>query len=303
MFDAIIIGAGPAGLSAASILGRCCRQVLVLNTAVYRNSAAQALHGYLTRDGVGPLEFLQIARDQLARHDTVNVRQAEVVDVRSIGEGFEVILRDGIVLSCRRLLIATGVVDALPPLVGIDALYGRSVFHCPYCDAWEYRGQALAIYGQGKHGKRLAFELTAWSNDLVLCTDGPAGLDEHDLARLAKHSVPVREDRIERLDGENGRLQRIMFAGDSSIVRSALFFSTSERQAASLAVKLGCTVDDKGEVETGKYESTNISGLYVAGDASRAVQLVIVAAAEGAEAAFSINTALLKEDLARAEAV
>ncbi len=217
MFDAIIIGAGPAGLSAASILGRCCRQVLVLNTAVYRNSAAQALHGYLTRDGVGPLEFLQIARDQLARYDTVNVRQAEVVDVRSIGEGFEVILRDGIVLSCRKLLIATGVVDALPPLVGIDALYGRSVFHCPYCDAWEYRGQALAIYGQGKHGKRLAFELTAWSNDLVLCTDGPAGLDEHDLARLAKHSVPVREDRIERLDGENGRLQRIMFAGDSSM--------------------------------------------------------------------------------------
>ncbi len=146
-------------------------------------------------DGVAPLEFLQIARDQLAHYDTVNIREVEVVDVRRIEHGFEVILRDGLVLSCRKLLIATGVVDALPPLVGIDALYGRSVFHCPYCDAWEYRGQALAIYGQGEHGKRLALELTAWSHDLVLCTDGPAGLDEHDLARLA--NTPSWSVRIE----------------------------------------------------------------------------------------------------------
>lgn len=302
MLDAIIVGAGPAGLSAALILGRCCRQVVVFDTAAFRNSASQALHGYLTRDGIAPLELLQIGRDQLARYDTVSIKQAEVVDACSIEEGFAVTMHDGSLLNCRKLLIATGVVDALPPLEGIGALYGRSVFHCPYCDGWEFRGQPLAIYGKGEHGKRLALELTAWSSDLVLCTNGPADLDEHDLSRLAKHSICVREDQVERLEGDNGLLQRIVFANGSSIVRSALFFSTGERQASALAAKLGCIVDDKGEVETGKYESTDIPGLYVAGDASRAVQLVIVAAAEGAEAAFAINTALLKEDLARAEA-
>lgn len=301
ILDAIIVGAGPAGLSAALVLGRCCRNVLVLDTSVHRNAASQALHGYLTRDGIAPLEFLQIARDQLARYDTVTVSQAEAVDARCTDSSFEVVLRDGAVLNCRKLLVATGVVDAVPPLEGIDALYGRSVFHCPYCDGWEYRGQALAIYGQGEHGKRLALELTAWSSDLVLCTNGPAGLDEHDLFRLATHSISLREDRIERLEGEDGRLRRIVFDGGDCILRSALFFSSSERQATDLAAKLGCVIDDRGEVETGKYESTNVPGLYVAGDASRAVQLVIVAAAEGAEAAFSINTALLKEDLARLE--
>lgn len=301
MLDTIIVGAGPAGLSAALILGRCCRRVLVFDTGVYRNAASQALHGYLTRDGIAPLELVQIGRDQLARYDTVRIQQAEVVDARTLAGGFEIALRDGSVLNCRKLLIATGVVDAMPPFDGVQALYGRSVFHCPYCDGWEFRGRPLAIYGNGERGEGLALELTAWSSDLVLCTNGPADLDERRLARLAKHRIVVREDRIERLEGDNGVLQQIVFANGSGIERSALFFSTGERQASTLAAKLGCTLDDKGEVETGKYESTAIPGLYVAGDASRAVQLVIVAAAEGAKAAFAINTALLKEDLATAE--
>lgn len=303
MLDAIIVGAGPAGLSAALILGRCSRKVLVFDTAAYRNSASSALHGYLTRDGVAPLEFLGIGRAQLARYDTVSIRQAQVVHASSIDGGFEVSLHDGTVLNCRKLLLATGVADVLPPLEGIDALYGRSVFHCPYCDGWEYRGLPLAIYGNGEHGKRLALELTDWSRDLILCTNGPAELDGHDLTRLAAHSISIREDRIERLEaGVDGLLQRIVFADGTGVARSALFFSTGERQACGLPAKLGCTFDEKGEVETGNYESTNISGLYVAGDASRSVQLVVVAAAEGTEAAFAINTALLKEDLAKAEA-
>ncbi|MEO6782245.1 MAG: NAD(P)/FAD-dependent oxidoreductase [Bradyrhizobium sp.] len=248
------------------------------------------------------MDFLQIARSQLSRYGTVRIEQAEVVDARSIEGGFAVALRDGTVLTGRKLLVATGVTDSLPPLDGIAALYGRSVFHCPYCDGWEYRDRPLAIYGKGQHGKHLALELTAWSRDLVLCTNGPAELDVRDLSRLGTHSIVLREDRIERLEGgDNGLLQRIVFANGSSIVRSALFFSTGERQASGLPSVLGCTFDEKGELETGNYESTNMPGLYVAGDASRAVQLVVVAAAEGAEAAFAINTALLKEELARAE--
>lgn len=297
MYDAIIVGGGPAGLSAALILGRCLRRVLVCDAGHPRNSASHALHGFLTRDGIEPAELLRIAREQLRRYDSVELRAVEVTDASCFGDGFEVTLGDNTRLRCRKLLLATGVVDHLPEVAGIEDFYGRSVFHCPYCDGWEVRDQPLAVYGHGEHGRGLALELTAWSDDLVLCTDGPAGLTAEDRGRLAKHSIQVREERIARLDGADGVLERIIFTNGETLARRAIFFSTGQSQRSDLSEKLGCAFTDKGAVQTGEYETTNVPGLYVAGDASRLMQLAIVAAAEGAQAAFAINTALLKEDI------
>lgn len=303
MYHAIIVGAGPAGLSAALVLGRCCRSVAIFDTGEYRNSAAQALHGFLTRDGIAPTDFLRFACDQLAQYTTVSLRKEEVVDASRVHGGFEVELASGGHVRCRKLLLATGVVDSLPALEGVEHMFGRSVFHCPYCDGWEFRNQPLGVYGRGERGKGLAVELTAWSRDLVLCTDGPSELEEHDLKRLHQHGITVREDRVARLEGDDGRLERIVFVTGESLARRALFFNIGEHQRSSLAARLGCEFTEKGAVATGKYEATKIAGLFVAGDASRAVQLVVVAAAEGAEAAFAINTALLKEDLTREESL
>jgi thioredoxin reductase len=296
MYDVIIVGAGPAGLSAALILGRCRRRVLVCDTGKPRNSAAQAIHGFLSRDGIAPRDFLRIARDQLRPYDTIELREIEVTAAECRDTRFRVTLADGAALDTRKLLIATGVVDHLPDIPGFERLYGRSVFHCPYCDGWEVRDQPLAIYGRGNRGVGLSLELTGWSRDLVLCTDGPSEIAPHDRARLDRHGIGVREDRLVRLDGED-RLERIIFAAGEPLARTALFFTTGQTQQSELAVRLGCQVNEKGTVPTGKYETTHLSGLYVAGDASRAVQWVVVAAAEGAEAAFAINTDLLKEDL------
>lgn len=297
MFDAIVVGAGPAGLNAALILGRCRRRVLVCDTGAPRNAASHALHGFLSRDGVPPGELLRLGREQLTRYETVTVRSVEVTDARTHDGGFEVSLGEGRLTHCRKLLLATGVTDVLPALDGFADLYGCSAFHCPYCDGWEVRDQPIAIYGKGERGLGLALELTAWSADLVLCTDGPSELSEEHRKRLRRHGITVREERIARLDGEQGLLSRIVFATGDSLPRRAVFFSTGERQRSALAARLGCRFTDKGAVDTGDYETTNVPGLYVAGDASRLVQLAIVAAAEGAEAAFAINTALLREDL------
>jgi thioredoxin reductase len=297
MLDVIIVGAGPAGLSAALVLGRCRRQVLICDSGHPRNAASHALHGFLTRDGIEPREFLALAREQLSPYETIELREIKVIDARRLETGFEVTLRTGERISSRKLLLATGVVDDIPAIEGLAELYGRSVFHCPYCDGWEKRDQPLAIYGRGENGLGLSLELLLWSRDLVLLTDGPSELSGEELERLTHHEIKLSEEPIARLEGSNGALERIVFANGESLRRSAMFFSTGQRQASGLAGKLGCKFTEQGCVDTGEYETTTIPGLYVAGDASRLVQFVIVAASEGAQAAVAINKELMKEDL------
>jgi thioredoxin reductase len=298
MLDVLIVGAGPAGLSAALWLGRCRRRVLICDSGHPRNATSHSLHGFLTRDGIDPAEFLRLGREQLATYETVELRHIEVADARRLKSGFEMILSNGERIRSRKLLLATGVVDDLPSIDGLAELYGRSVFHCPYCDGWERRDQPLAIYGRGENALGLSLELLLWSKDLILCTDGPSELSQENLQRLAHHDIRLIEDRITRLDGSDGALKHIVFANGESIPRSAMFFSTGHRQRSDLAEKLGCEFSDQGCVDTGEYETTNVPGLYVAGDASRLVQFVVVAASEGAQAAVAINKELMKEDLA-----
>jgi thioredoxin reductase len=299
MYDVVIVGAGPAGLSAALILGRCRRRVLVCDVGRPRNAASHAMHGYLTRDGMAPAEFLAIGRRELEPYTTVELRQRAVVSAECTAKSrFEIELDSGEQVRARTLLLATGVVDNLPSLPGFRELYGHSVFHCPYCDGWEVRDEPIAIYGRGDRGAGLALELTLWSRDLVLCTDGPADLTDEQRDKLSRNGIAVREDRIAALEGGEGILTRVVFENGDRLARRALFFAIGQTQRSDLSIALGCEFNDKGTVRTGKYETTHLPGLYVAGDASRDVQWVIVAAAEGAEAAFAINTALLKEDLA-----
>jgi thioredoxin reductase len=298
MYDVVIVGGGPAGLSAALMLGRCRRSVLVCDTGKPRNAASQAMHGFLTRDGIPPREFLAIARQQLQQYLTVEMRDVEVQAAACRPDGrFDVTLAGGERVTSRKLLIATGVADQLPQVPGLESLYGHSVFHCPYCDGWEVSDEPLAIYGRGARGVGLSLTLTVWSRDLVLCTDGPSEIEPDDMARLARNGITVREERITRLEGQDGKLSAVVFESGESLPRRALFFTTGQSQQSALAITLGCELNDKGTIRTGKYESTHLAGLFVCGDASRAVQWVIVAASEGAEAAFAINADLLKEDL------
>jgi thioredoxin reductase len=140
-------------------------------------------------------------------------------------------------------------------------------------------------------------ELLLWSRNLVLLTDGPAELSGPQLERLADHAIKLREDPIERLEGNDGNLERIVFANGESLARSAMFFCTRQQQTSNLAEKLGCEITEQGCVETGDYKTTNVPGLYVAGDSSGLAQFVIVASSEGAQAAVAINKELMREDL------
>jgi thioredoxin reductase len=294
MYDVVIVGGGPAGLSAATILGRARRSVLVCDDGRYRNDASGALHGFLSRDGIHPAELRRIAREQLERYE-VEVRAVRVTAARACGRGFEITLEDGAMLGCRKLLLATGVEDRVPPVDGMQRFFGSGVFHCPYCDGWEVRDRPLAAYGAGRNGAELAAALKAWSADVVLCTDGPAGLRAEESGRLERFGIRVYQQKIARVEGA-AELEQIVFRDGTALPRHAIFLSTGQNQRCDLAASLGCNFTRNGAVRTGKLEGTNIPGLFVAGDASRDVQLAVVAAAEGAKAAIAIHTAIQQED-------
>jgi thioredoxin reductase len=296
-WDVIVIGGGPAGLSAALTLGRCRRSVLICDAGRYRNRASQHMHCFLTRDGIAPTEFLRLAREELTKYPSVAVHRAEVAAAMCREGQIEVTLVDGTRLRTGKLLLATGVVDELPQLEGFERFYGKSAHHCPYCDGWEWRDRPLAVYGRAEKGAGLALMLKQWSEDVALFTDGAHELPSGHEERLAAQRIPVYTERIVRLEGtDDGFLERVRLANGEAIERRALFFNTGQHQRSPLAAALGCEFTSKGGVEASDYEvTTNVPGVYVAGDASRDVQLVVVAVAEGTKAAFAINKALLAE--------
>jgi thioredoxin reductase len=295
MFDVLVVGGGPAGLSAALMLGRCRRSVLVCDLGQPRNQKSHALHGYLTRDGISPAAFNDLGRRELPIYG-VEVRTVGVTDARRADDHYRVSLGDGTEETARFLLIATGVIDELPAIAGFADCYGRSLFHCPYCDGWEVRERRLAAFGRGLHVTGLALGLKTWSEDVVVCTNG-GKLERRLLERLSANGVGVRTERIARLDHDDGVLTSVAFTSGDSLPRDAMFFTTGQHPQSNLAVKLGCALTARGAVKTGTLSDTNVPRLFVAGDASRDAQFVVVAAAEGVKAAVAINKALQSEEL------
>jgi thioredoxin reductase len=295
LYDTIIVGGGPAGLSAALVLGRCLRRVLVCDSGAYRNERSAALHCFITQDGVPPPRLLQEARRELQRYKTVSIRAAAVTAIDRRPDRFVLATGDDRELQARTLLVATGVVDELPPLEGIEALFGRSVHVCPYCDGWEHRHAPIAAYGRGEKGAGLALLVRQWSNDVVLCTDGPSGVPDLQRRQLEACGIDVREQPVSKLHGEGGCLRAIEFHDGSRLPRQALFFNTGQHPRSPLLERLGCAFEDDGGVRCADTGETSIAGVFVAGDVSRDVQLAIIAAAEGARAALAINKRLLDE--------
>jgi thioredoxin reductase len=295
-FDVLIIGGGPAGLSAALNLGRCRRRVVVCDSGQPRNAAAPHAHGYLTRDGAPPLEILRIGREELAQYP-VEFRSALATDAACDSAGARVTLENGDELRGRKLLLATGVVDDVPQIEGLQALYGTSVHHCPYCDGWENRDRPLAVYGEPDAASGLALALLTWSRDLIVCTDGEP-LTRRARERLAAFNIPARTQKIMRLEGEGTALRRVVFVDGAAIDRHALFFASSQGQRSPLAEKLGCKFDKLGHVKRDRKGRTGVCHLFIAGDAAGDVQFVVKAAAEGAQAAVAINAELQEEDRA-----
>ncbi|HEY8620574.1 MAG TPA: NAD(P)/FAD-dependent oxidoreductase, partial [Dermatophilaceae bacterium] len=294
--DVAIVGGGPAGLSAAVMLGRCCRRVVVIDAGDQRNRKALALHGFLSRDGIGPADLLRAARADIEQYPTVELRAGRVAEITGARGTFKVRTEDGATVEARRVLLATGVTDVVPKIAGIAELFGRSVHHCPHCDAYEYAGKPVGVYGHGTAGREAALAILAWTDDVVLLTDGHT-VAARDRERLEAQGIAVRTERIARFTGRDGQLDRVEFATGRPLRRTGLFLATGQREQCGLAEELGCELTPAGVVKTEDHQSTRVPGVYVAGDASTGEQMVVVAAAEGTMAAVKIHASLWEEDL------
>jgi thioredoxin reductase len=299
-YDVAIVGGGPAGLSAAVVLGRSRRRVVLFDHGQPRNYAAQGVHCYLGHDGIAPHALRDLGRKE-ARHYGVEFIDGRVVAARrlaAVGKtlaGFSVQTSDRSFVV-RALLLCTGVVDVLPEIPNLADFYGRSVHHCPYCDGWEHRDKRLAAVGDGEHATKLALSLLTWSKHVTACTNGQPLAAKH-RRLLDRHEVACREEPIVRLSGSDAALEELVFESGPALQCDALFFSSNKGQRSPLPAMLGCEIDDEGLARTGKRQTTCINGLYLAGDADGDAQFAIVAAAEGAIAGTAINAALQKEEL------
>ncbi len=171
-YDCTVIGGGPAGLNAALVLGRARRSVVLFDDNLPRNRVTHASHGFLTRDGVTPAEFRRIAYEEVLHYPSVERHSVKVTDVRKLDSGFLVTAENGETVRSRKLLITAGLKEELPPILGLKELYGKSVFHCPYCDGWELRDQPLIVVIDHPRAYHMAKLIYQWSRDLVVCTNG-----------------------------------------------------------------------------------------------------------------------------------
>jgi thioredoxin reductase len=300
VWDVIIIGAGPAGLSAALILGRARRRTLIFDRGTPRSWASQAMHGFLTREGIPPERFRSLARTELSRFPSVRYEGTEVTAAKRLPSRlFEVRTQRGRRARCRKILIATGLFDPLPPIRGIERFFGTSVFQCPYCDGWETRGARIAVYGYRQRAVEMARAMTAWNDDIVLCTGGTGGIARVDRDQLTRNGIRIIQQPISHLEGVKKALREIVFRNGQREAVRALYFDMPCTGQSRLAESLGCQYNRRGGIRCGQYEATNVPGVFVAGNLIKDVQLSIVAAAEGARAAFGINRALTREDFER----
>lgn len=304
IYDCIVIGAGPAGLSAALFLARYRHRVLTFHHNSPRNLYSHGVHGFLGHHGILPAELLARGRDEVAQHGGL-IMEACVTKVEQVGdERFRVTAGNNESTAqsfeARRLVLATGLRDFLPDCPGFRDFYGATVHHCPDCDGFEVTGKRVAVLGRGRETVGFTLGLLTWTNQLTLITNGedPSMTDEH-RARLAHFNIPITPLSIAALEGDKEAccLKRVRFSDDSTMEADALFFNLGTEPASDLHAQLGCKLDEEcGLVWVDDEQQTSVRGVYAAGDLTPNSQLAVVAAAEGAMAAIHIHKSLIPED-------
>ena len=292
-YDVAVVGGGAAGLSAALVLGRARRRVVVIDAGAPRNAPAAHMQGFLSRDGMPPADLLDLAREEVRSYGA-EIIEAEVVQIEP---GFTLVLAGGGSVTARRLLLATGGVDQLPDIPGARERWGRDFLHCPYCHGWEVRDEPIGVLGTDAGSIDHAQLLRQWSEDIVFFSHSHS-LTAEERAALDARGIAVIEGTITALSVVDDRLHAVELSDGRVVPRTAVFMRPSLRpHAEGLIEALGCEVGEDGFVQVDATGQTSVAGVWVAGNASNPRAQVITAAGEGSAAAIAINADLVQEDI------
>ena len=300
LWDVVIVGGGPAGITAASTLARMRRKVLLVDEGKQRNTYSHGMHNYPSRDGMLPKDFLKIACEELDRYGVKQVGGRITEARRDDDYHFTLSDEHGADHRCRRILVATGVTDHIPDIPGMKELWGAAVHHCPYCDGWECRDTTIGLYASRKNGYGMALALGSLTKDIVLFTDGRRYIRGVQAAQLLKRGVRVVTERVRELVHDGEKLLGVCLETDSLVPVDKMFVNNGFHINSRLLTQLGCRCSRKGAAITNRKQQTSVPGVYAAGDATIDIHFVTVAAAEGAKAAVAIHNELMDAENAPA---
>lgn len=297
LYDVIIVGGGPSGLSAALALGRARKRVLLCDSGPRRNAAAQRIHNFVTRDGTPPNEFRDIGRQQLAHYPNVEARDVRVASMSGTRGAFRVDLTSEVV-EARRVLLCTGMVDEMLPIDGFRELWGHAIFQCPYCHGWEVQDRRWGYLARAADASRLlpfALKARGWTRDLVVFTSGAFDVPDETRVRLQAAGIRLETAPVTRLVARENRLEAVELASGAAVPCEVLFTHPPQRQV-ELIRALGVALDDDGYVRVDPMTcETSVPGIHASGDLTTRMQGAIFAAASGTQAAAMINVALAME--------
>lgn len=292
LLDAVIIGGGPAGLNAALMLGRARKHVAVIDEGKPRNAVTRETHGFLTRDGVSPFEFRRIAKEELSAYPSVTIVEDTAVSVAGEDGNFQIKTAQGNLYASKKLLFAVGMKDRPLDIPGLDEVYGKSAFVCPYCDGWELRDEPLVVIVKGADLMHFAPLISGWTNRFTVCTNGPAGLTDDQREELRLHQVPVFESPILNIESNEGIVRQVVLEDGTSIPCRGIFFKPELTTGSDLPQAIGCRLTEDGMVVVDDFGKTTVPGVYSAGDAASRLHQAIAAAAKGAFTAAALNNEL-----------
>ncbi|WP_309118304.1 NAD(P)/FAD-dependent oxidoreductase [Paenibacillus sp.] len=295
LFDACVIGGGPAGLSAALVLGRARKDVVVVDEGRPRNRVTRESHGYLTRDGIPPAEFRRIAREQIEAYPSVRFVEDAAVSISGVDGDFRIATAQGTIVRSKKLLFAVGKKDLPVHIDGLSEIYGKSAFVCPYCDGWELRDQPLVLIANGARALHMAKTISGWSRRLTLCTNGPEGWTEEQREELSRHQVPSYASPIRRIASVDGMVRHVELEDGTRIHCTGIFFAPRLAAGSELPMAMGCRVSESGSVVVDPFGKTSVPGIFSAGDAATELYQVVAAASMGSLAGVAINSELLEE--------
>ena len=299
-FDVAIVGGGAAGLSAALWLARYLHTVVLVDSGDPRNWETRGVNGYLGLPGIKPSELRGLGRDECRKHGVELIDGTVLCVSRKSDEHYELQLEGGRKVSGSRLLLAIGLRDVWPDIVGLEHVYGQNAHVCPDCDGYDARDKKTVVIGKGRRVVGMALNLTTWTRDLTVCTNGKdPGLTPDLQVKLDRLGIPVITDSIVELKLRKGELRSLVF--DPRCEREPLgveeiFFSIGQYPADDLGVQLGCERDEHGHIVVDEHYHTTVHNVYAAGDIVPGPQLAICAAADGAISALAIHKSLVPEE-------